>query len=346
MSPPARDVLYPDATVTVLAVARPPSELRRIVMASAGTALVFGLFYLAFLFVHQSFPYIRSGADVVARFKHGLASTGQPFRTQGLHVMIFGNSKVLSGFLPSLFDREMAQLGVPDVESFNFGIPADDRFVADLDKLLARGAAPDVVLLTIPWPAAGQRTSVFRFIDNDQEIIERLFPFRKLWRDLFLLAAESRGRPDLVRRIYQDNERTVARVGADRGFYFIARQSHYSNDALPPRLGLPTDMPHTIVPRIVPRSPILDRLSRTFASHKIRCLFVPMYFREGELAPAPAVNAESVRTLAGYPAITVSGPDYFLYPNSLFSDFIHTNPRGAAVYTRDLARLLARHLRP
>ena len=46
----------------------------------------------------------------------------------GLHVMIFGNSKVLSGFLPSLFDREMAQLGVPDVESFNFGIPADDRF--------------------------------------------------------------------------------------------------------------------------------------------------------------------------------------------------------------------------
>jgi hypothetical protein len=40
----------------------------------------------------------------------------------------------------------------------------------------------------------------------------------------------------------------------------------------------------------------------------------------------------------------VLGPDYFLYPNALFSDQTHLNTAGARVYTEALYRLVQNQL--
>jgi hypothetical protein len=309
--------------------------------------LVFAILYSLFLFLYTSFPYLESGADLVTRLKHGLASNGRFFKTsQGVRIMVFGNSKILTGFIPSLFDSELAAAGFPGVESWNFGLPGDSRFVADLETMAARGTAPDVVLLTVPWPATSEPgPTFFHFVDHDQEIMGRLFPFRKILRDFFIMSIEAHGSPGAFKRIYSQSERTVKKVEADCGYYFIARQSHYRDDELPPDLRVPTDTPNTTDPRSIPHGPVFVHLVSLFKAHNIRCLFIPTYFREGQLAPAASLNTDATGTLAGQPNMGVAGPDYYLYPNRHFSDITHVNPNGAKIYTRDIAALVAAWLK-
>jgi hypothetical protein len=61
--------------------------------------------------------------------------------------------------------------------------------------------------------------------------------------------------------------------------------------------------------------------------------------RLGSRAPSEA-DARVREALARH-GIEVRGPDYWLYPNRIFSDPGHVNPEGAATYTRDLWELLA-----
>jgi len=310
---------------------------------SAWGLLVFAGLYAVFFWVYIRFPYLESGADLVAHLKHGLARKGQPFKVPGsLRVMAFGNSKTLSGFVPSLFDQELAIAGIPGVESWNFGLPGDIRFVADLEALAARGLAPDVVLLTYPWPVASEPgPTFFHFVDHDQKVIDDLFPFRKLPRNFILMAMEAHGSPNALGRIYFDSERTVNRVEADRGYYFLERQSHYPNHKLPSALRDPTDTPDQTTTRIVSRGPVFERFAALLQAHHIRCLLVPNYFREGQFAPAAPLNRDTANLVAGEWNLGVAGPDYVLYANRFFSDTTHVNPAGAKVYTRAIAVLVA-----
>jgi hypothetical protein len=318
------------------------SEVRSILERSAAAFLVFALLYAFFYAIHSAFPYVQSGADQVATLKHDLASNGRAFRSSNrLHIMVFGKSGVLTGLIPSVFDRELAAARI-DVESYNFGLPGDARFVRDLEVMIARGTAPDVVLLTAPWPDSfSPGPSVFHFVENDEAIMDRFFPFRRLPRDVAIMAAEAHGNPVEFHRKYVENEHSIKQVEIDRGFFFIARQSHFPNNQLPSDFRLPTDRPGFVASRRVGRGPVFERLAALFAAHNITCLFVPFYVRESEFGPAPAVNIESVRTLADHPSFGVLGPDYFRYPNALFADIRHVNPLGAEVYTRSIAGLVA-----
>ena len=322
------------------------SELGHGMAICAAGLLVFVLLYSLFFALSRRFPYIQPGGGLVSRLKHDLARNGRPFvRSSGLKVMAFGKSKVLSGFIPSLFDNELAAAGV-SVESYNFGLPGDERFIADLERMASRGTAPDVVLLTAAWPANPESgPDVFHFVNHDRQIMDSLFPFRNLLRDFFVMFAEVHGSPTGFRRSYLESERVLRQVEKERGYYFIARQSHYKNDELPAEFKDPKDTPSVTSPRTIPRGPTYRRLISLFAAHHIKCIFIPIYRREGELAPPPPLNLEAARALEGQPQFGIVGPDYFIYPNRLFSDPVHANPGGAEVYTRAVASLVARWLR-
>lgn len=309
----------------------------------AAGGMIFTLLYAFFLAIHVAFPFLESGEALVLHLKHDLARRGQPFsQAKRLRIMAFGHSQVLAGFVPAQFDRDMAEAGIPGVESYNFGLPGDSRFMADLEAMAARGTAPDIALLIVPWPAqeeAGE--SFFHFVNHDQEVMNRLFPFRKLPRDLILMASESRWNIRAFRHAYQESEQSLAGIVRDRGYYFLARQSHYPNDQLPPDWRDPGDTPWKCAARDIPRGPVFDRLASLCAAHGIRCLLVPAYVRKGQFAVPPPVNGQAVAALAGNGDFGVAGPDYFVYPNDLFSDPAHVNRHGAQRYTRDLARLVS-----
>jgi hypothetical protein len=307
----------------------------------------FALLYLLFLGLYLRFPYLRPGDNLVADMKHRTARSGNFFTSpkgERLHVIAFGYSKMLAGFKPAEFDKQLSSDGFA-VESYNFGLPGDSRFVADLEAMAAHGTAPDIALLTFPWPAAPPPgPSFFHFIGNDQDLMMEIFPFHHLPRNLFILAGEAHGFRNMG-KVYEQDKQAVFQVAADRGYYFISRQSHYPNDRLPAGFHQGTDTPDALSPRVVTLGPIYRQLAAVLAKHKIQCLFIPSYFREGEFAAPPAFNPATAQILAGQPNVALLGPDYWLYQNGLFSDPTHANRQGADTYTRDIAGLVANWLK-
>ena len=301
-------------------------------------------------------PIFSQAITLVSNFKHAQARHGNLFEspkgspkgnpnTGKMHVMAFGYSKTLAGFIPKLFDSELAAAGFPAVESYNFGLPGDSRFVADLEAMAAHGTAPDIALLTFSWPAAPDTgPTFFHFINNDYQVMDELFPFRHIPRDFFIMFTDARGFGGLA-QTYAQSKEAVRQVGLDRGYFFISRQSHFKNDELPPSYRLPTDTPGVVNPRVVTLGPVYQQLAQVLAAHKIECIFIPKYHREGEFAPAAPINTDSVRVLARQPNVDIIGPDYWLYPNRLFSDQEHANRPGAAVYTRAVAGLVTEWLK-
>ena len=312
-------------------------------MASAPgwTVLLFLLLWAAFDALFAVFPYVRNGSDVVFGAKLHWEETGTVFAPdpQATRVLIFGNSKVLAGFLPAVFD-ELSRSHHGNVSSFNSGFPGSDLFLPPLQAMCARGQAPNVLLLTLPWNGDPPRRGIFHFLPDDHAVIEELFPFRNFPRDLtaFLLSAPSHGGVAAYYHESKDNERAVIE---ERGYHLITEQSRFAAGRLPDDFHLSSDQPLHVVPRAAPATGAqLEQLNRLVRQYKMACYYVPFYLREGEAAPAAASNQEFGALLERKTTCKLLGPDYYLYPNRFFADQTHLNQAGARVYTEALFGLL------
>lgn len=302
----------------------------------AWTVGFFVFFWVALYILNVSLPYLENGSDLVFQAKLQFERTGDVFPKDPSisRVLIFGNSKVLAGFLPSLFDR-MASSDKLSVASYNSGFPGSDLFLPPLKELCRRGQAPNVLLLTLPWEA-DPPLGVFHLVRDDHTVIKAMFPFRFLPRDAtsFLVDARSHGG---IRNFYQQSRSDRAKVIASRGYYEITEQSRFPGERLPDNFHLASDHPNKLKPRIVPKkSPQIGELDGLLRQYHIRCYYVPYYMRIGEAAPAPQRDPSFEEIVEKETPCKVLGPDYLLYPNRLFSDQTHLNADGARVYTSAL----------
>jgi hypothetical protein len=322
----------------VAAESRPPAQSRS---ALAWTVVMMVLFWAIFYGLYRVFPYIKNGSDVVFQAKLAWEQKGEVFPADSgvTRVLIFGNSKILAGFLPAWFDR----LSAGDharVASFNSGFPGSDLYLPPLETLCARGQAPNVLLLTLPWNGDPPRRGLFHFIADDHGVVDRLFPFRNFLRDLtaFLLAAPSHGG---VVEYYRESERNEREVIAERGYHLITEQSRFPGGRLPDDFRLASDQPGQRSPRVTPPPGAqVVRLNQLIQQHHIACYYVPIYLREGEAAAADSYDAAFARGVERATSCKVLGPDYYLYPNHFFADQTHLNQDGARVYTEALFTLL------
>jgi hypothetical protein len=311
-----------------------------------GTVSLFIALWLSFFELNRRFPYLKNGSDVVyhAKLKWEAHGTIFPADRGVLRVLIFGNSKVLAGFVPSLFDRMAAsQLRV---SSFNSGFPGSDLMLPPLKAMCERGQAPDLLLLTLPWRVDPPRRTIFRFILDDHDVIQSLFPFRNMSRDFttFLLNAPRHGG---VVSYYREAEGDETRVIADRGYYLIWEQDRFPGGHLPADFHLASDQPKVVSPRYEgPAGAEVTALNELISRYHIRCYYVPYYLREGEAAEPPGYDQQFAALIAERSSCTVVGPDYYLYPNEFFADHSHLNQAGAAAYTEDLFHLLESKLSP
>ena len=307
-------------------------------------ALLAALWCLFFA-LYRALPYVRSGFVVVYSAKVDLERAGKLFPAtvpEPERLVIFGNSKVLAGFVPAAFDAGVAAQGRPRVYSYNLGLPDEQHFGADLERLLQHGQRPARILLTLPPVETQRRRSVFRFLSDDDRIMQQLFPFRKLPRDLFLFAALSRKHGGL-RAFYRYGEEAVRTMERDRGYYFIESKSHYEHDRLPGDLQLEADRPEqvNIRPPLDTAGAEFQHLARMADRYDLHFYFVPMYFRAHEYAEPPERNQQLAGALKKFPRFTLLGPDYWRLPNLYFSDPVHLNPEGARYYTGRLVQLVA-----
>ncbi len=299
--------------------------------------------WLLFAGINTALPYIGPGADVVYLAKNQLIRSGALFRREApVKVVIFGNSQVLSGFQPELFDS----LSGGSVSSYNLGLPDYLLFIANLEDLCKRGERPTHVLMMFPWPDTPKKSfSLFKPGIDDKRVMDALFPFRRLPRNLVLFAARARSRGGLL-TYYRECRRQTQAMLAQKGYYFIEGQSHYPGHRLPDDFRLQKDDPSQPFLRSAATDvPAFQRMTALMERYDLQVIFVPRYFREGEVAPAEPQSALAAR-LAQYPRFAVLGTDYWLLPNRYFSDPTHLNGDGAAHFTRRLWALVGPTLKP
>ena len=320
------------------------NDIRKAAWLAGRSLLGFAILWAMFYGLFRAFPYLSNGAEVIYRSKLDQELHGSIFPAdQGARrVLIFGSSKVLAGFVPDLFDKLAAADGL-NVTSYNSGYPALTVFVPQLKEMAQNKASvPNILLLTIPWQSTRGRFNAFRPLPNDHDIVYRLFPFRDLLRDSFAFVTSSRGHGGL-RSFYRESRSNEVKMREDRGYYFISEQSRYPNNSLPENFHLSSDRPDAINLRSAdPNSNELAELNTIIQEHHIQCYFVPEYERVGEAAPPPAYDRAFENLLERYTSCKVLGPDYYLYPNHMFSDLRHLNREGARVYTEALYQLLAK----
>ncbi|WP_162250098.1 MULTISPECIES: hypothetical protein [unclassified Bradyrhizobium] len=324
----------------------PADELRAVDLPSAAQprswikraslfVLLFGAVWIALGAAYVLLSFLRPGSVVIAEAKFDTLVKSPMFDQQDRHrIMVFGYSKILSAFRPRDLDAELG----PRVRSYNLGLPGEVRFLPILEAALAAGNIPTHVLLTIPWDGKDEADGLAALLRDDNRLAGTLFPFRTLPRDAALFIFQNRKR---LGEAVRDVEAQRSVMIDDRGWYFIKSQSHYPDDRLPPDYSLPTDNAARAQPRPIPeRSHVRDRLEQLARQHGFQVIFVPGLFRTGEAAPCPPGDQLRMTVMSERPLIRLFGPDYFVYPPTLFADPQHMNPIGAKVYTADLARLL------
>jgi len=335
------------ASIFSAAKGKPANENSAAVWLVARGVAGFAVLWLLAYAVFRSFPYLTAGAEVVYQAKLRQEFSGQVFaaNSNARRILIFGDSRVLAGFIPSRFDTLAAADGL-SVSSYNSGYPAVAEFVTQLKRIASNSAAtPNILLLTMPWKSASKNFDPFHPLPDDHDIADRVFPFHFLIRDtasFFATAREHGG----VQAFYRESRENEARMLRDRGYYFISEQSHFPNNRLPDTFHLDSDNPQWVFLRSAdPESKELADLNAIILQHGIQCYYVPAYMRAGLAAAAPDVDEDFAALLQRYSSCKLLGPDYYLYPNHMFSDQNHLNSEGAAVYTEAIYRLLAQQLR-
>lgn len=286
----------------------------------------------------RSFPFVQNGAAVVGQQKWAAAQAPGLFSTTAdVRVVVFGNSKILAGFDPAVFERELGG----STSAYNLAIPGEERFVELLQALLKAGNRPTHLLIQ-SLPSQQPADGWLARLRDDKALVQGLFPFRGYLRDAVIFIYEARKAGGLQAQ-YRANARQIERLQQDRGYYFIKSQSHFPGDRLPDHFSLPTDMPNKIFQHKVDAgSPALARLLALSAEYRFKIILIPVAYRSGELAPAPAGDAALEGLIPGR-QVAVLGPGYLLYPPSMFSDPVHLNPAGARQYTTQLAQAFKRH---
>lgn len=313
----------------------------------ARTLSVFVVLWVCFFYVYQRFPYVKNGSTVVFNAKLRLEARDPIFPADRsvVRVLIFGNSKILAGFMPAVFDQ-MAAGAKRSVSSFNSGFPGSDLLLPPLKEMCARGQAPDVLLLTLAWGGDPPPRGIFRFVLDDHAVVQALFPFRSMARDLtgFLLNAPDHGG---VVSYYREAEKDEKSVIVNRGYYLISEQDRFPGGRLPDDFHVESDQPNTVMKRGVgPRSAEAAAIDQLTTQYHIHCYYVPYYLRVGEAAVPPGVDQQAAARVEQLTSCKVLGPDYYLYPNKLFADQTHLNGAGAQVYTEALFHLLEGKLSP
>lgn len=297
-------------------------------------------FYIGLFTIDKMFPYIGVGSQIVTDEKLHFINSENIFPPDAKRrLVILGDSRVLSGFIPGLFD----ELSRGTIYSYNLGIPDTKMFIPLIENIINRGQIPTDIFITIPWQELSKKNPLV-FIDNDNKIIKMLVPFRHLIRNLSIFWHRSRYRGG-IRKLYDESRQSAKEVLENRGYYFIAGQSFYKNDELPDDFSFTSDQPDKYCARVVPpKNELYKKLTHMLEAHSINAYFVPIYSRTGACKPNPEPNVELTKAFENNSRIQVIGPDYFSFPNKLFSDPMHLNRNGAKVYTTKLWELYSKYL--
>jgi hypothetical protein len=155
-----------------------PLAKRRTPSALGWTIFLFVISWALFYGLSRGLPYLKNGSDIVFSAKLQFEEEGRVFPADPAvtRVLIFGNSKILAGFVPAWFEQ-ISLANHLNVSSFNSGFPGSDLFLPPLEAMCARGQAPKVLLLTLPWNLTHPGVASFISFPTITRLLISSFPF-------------------------------------------------------------------------------------------------------------------------------------------------------------------------
>jgi hypothetical protein len=320
-------------------------QVQLVCIAGGKFCLLFVSLWIAFNSIHSALPYIQPGVRIIYTAKADAVKTRGVFLDdRPIRLVIFGSSKILTGFHSSSFIEGREK----KVDAFNLGI-GGGQFSLDegqlrLDVLLGDLCAdqypPTHVLLTLPLASQAVYENPLVVVKETKPVMESLFPFKRLVRDLSLFVMRSSNRGG-VSESYALSESIAEEMMRERGYYFIEGQSHYPGHALPEDFGLESDQIDVIKSRNIDLWKLsLSKLKPLSEKYDLKFILVPLYYRENEVAPVSAINGPIAELFKDEPRFDVLGPDYYVLPLHAFSDPVHLNTNGAKLYTQKITILL------
>lgn len=309
-----------------------PSQAGAVLLRLVAASLLFLLSWAGLVAAYAALPSVLPGSDQVIAAKWRTMAAPSPFPATARHrIAIVGDSRILSGFLPDAFDEAVGD----QTTSQNLGMPGVRAVVPSIDAIATWDPPPTHVLLGNAWRDRPEATW-WAQLQDDRELLDKLFPFRRLPRDAIVFLARSGEHGGAAGHFLHFNT-TLGNLERDRGYHFIASQSHFAEHRLPADFSHPSDHPDRPAPRVLPTAgPQLARLLELKEQIGFEVMVVPTYLRALSCAPAPIEDNPGIESLG----IRVVGPAYWRYPEHLFSDSQHANADGARRYTEDLAKLL------
>jgi hypothetical protein len=341
----ALPLVLPDASYPLPSRAAAPGRIRE---EPSGTAYflrratlfitIVSALWVIFFAIDRSFPYVKNGAILIYQQKiNAFVTQGKYFSsTDRNRVLVFGNSQILSGFRPDLFEVEAPS----QTKALNMGLPDTSRFAESyLRTMVDRGQAPTHVVLTLPWTTDAAHFSPFNVAGQDLEVIETFFPFRPFLSNFLNFLSRARRAGGIVAYYHQGYEDVAAMV-RDRGYYFITSEAVSPDYRLPETFRLPVDTPRSPMP---PRN--FDFGSTAYAElreladrYHFTVIIAPAYVRPPQFAPEPIGMAGTKINRRADGTIVVQA-SYLTIDNREFVDAEHLNPEGATTYTNYLVRL-------
>jgi hypothetical protein len=303
--------------------------------------------WICLFWIYKSLPYLQSGSEIItaAKISYSLA---HPIFDQDakVRILVFGDSRTLAAFNPRVFDEQLTRNGIAGKpQSFNEGLPGEQRFLVYLERILQAGTRPTHVLIQLSPGENDRETTLSEWLRHDKMIVDSLFPFRTLPRDLTLFLFSAVSERSGLLGLYDQNARIAEQVVRDRGYFFIKGQSHFPQNKLPENYKLETDTPARVagrpISKIVPSFRVLLGLAKQYG---FKIILFPAVYRVGEFAPPPIRDLLVSNDLASRELLIV-GEDYWLMSPGNFSDPIHVNSTGAGIYSTRLAGLMAAVLR-
>ncbi|MDF1645555.1 MAG: hypothetical protein P1U61_01045 [Legionellaceae bacterium] len=317
------------------------TELLKLFYSFVGFSFFFMLIWTLSWWLNNKFLYIKPGSDVVYLAKLEQAKTQPVFDSKKpLKILAIGDSKVLSGFVPSQFDDL-----VEGSSSFNAGLPGRKNYIPLLKSLIAQGEVPTHILYmtsldNFEEPSLG----FFHFISSDKHMLETFFPFYQFIRNgvVFLLRSSSFGGP---KAFYAHTQGVKHEMLEKYGYHFIEDQARFPSHQLPSDFSLISDNAHLEELRSFDlSSPTFKSLQALAERYHIKILIMPTYLRKGERKEV-GMHQNMIKALEPYSNFTVFAEDYWLFDTPYFSDTAHLNPGGAEMYTFKIAQLLSHSLK-
>lgn len=290
------------------------------------------LFFGAVFLLHHSNVYFKDGASAIYRAKlKAIKSKELTFGANKKKIIFIGNSKILAGIQPLLFDSLFAQ------KTSSLNLALGGKSASDgMEMLTELDVDFDILVIHDNFP----------FYSIDQPETQNFLKFNNYFKDIYYFFVRSKVKGVSFVEWYNKTREECQRMIEDKGYYFIESQAEYSNLKLPEDYRLVTDTPLKEYQFPITNFISDDKFIDFIKSNKLTVFVIPNYFRKGEFMESQKgrISNSQKKYFEKMNIHYLDSLSYYSYPNSNYSDHTHLNEYGARIYTRDVFYVLKNYI--